>query len=51
MTNGRSKQAVVEAGLQLLSRVHGQRAIRKLRGKVRWEGDLTATRRARPGGA
>ena len=43
----RTKRAAVEAGLQLLSQVHGQRAIRKLRGKVRWEGDLKAMRAAR----
>ena len=35
-----TKRAVVEAGLKLLIRVKSQGDIRKLRGKVQWEGDL-----------
>jgi Arc/MetJ family transcription regulator len=42
-----TKRAVVEAGLQLLVRTHSQATIRKLRGKVRWEGDLSKSRLSR----
>jgi Arc/MetJ family transcription regulator len=40
-----TKKAVVDAALRLLVRVHAQAGIRKLRGKVKWEGDLDAMRR------
>lgn len=40
----RTKKAVVEAGLRLLVMTHAQTAIRKLRGKVQWEGDLNESR-------
>jgi len=43
----RTKRAAVEAGLRLLNQVQGQAVIRKLRGKVHWEGDLKAMRAAR----
>jgi Arc/MetJ family transcription regulator len=43
----RTKRAVVEAGLQLLVQTHSQTRIRRLRGKVRWEGDLNASRHGR----
>lgn len=39
-----TKRAVIEAGLRLLIQVKGQSAIRRLRGKVRWEGDLNEMR-------
>ena len=42
-----TKRAVVEAGLRLLVEVKGQAAIRRLRGKVTWEGDLGAARASR----
>jgi Arc/MetJ family transcription regulator len=42
-----TKRAAVEQGLRLLIDVHGQRAIRRLRGKVKWAGDLAATRLGR----
>ena len=35
-----TKKAVVEEGLRLLNKVKGQEGIRRLRGKVEWEGDL-----------
>lgn len=41
-----TKKKVVEEGLRLLSQRSQQREIRKLRGKVRWEGDLDAMREA-----
>jgi len=44
---GRTKRAVVEAGLQLLVQTHAQARIRRLRGKIRWEGDLTVSRLGR----
>ena len=46
-TGARTKRAVVEAGLRLLVKTHSQAAIRKLRGKVRWEGDLNESRLGR----
>ena len=45
----RTKRAAVEAGLHLLSQVHAQAGLRRLRGKVRWEGDLSGMRAARVG--
>ena len=39
-----TKQAAIEAGLQLLIRTHRQADIRRLRGKVRWTGDLEQSR-------
>ena len=33
-----TKKAVVEEGLRLLMKVKGQESIRRLRGKVAWEG-------------
>ena len=42
-----TKKAVVEEGLRLLVRVKGQEGIRRLRGKVAWEGDLSAMRESR----
>jgi Arc/MetJ family transcription regulator len=43
----RTKKAVVEAGLRLLVNTHSQTAIRRLRGKVKWEGDLNQSRLGR----
>jgi Arc/MetJ family transcription regulator len=37
-----TKKAVVEEGLRLLIKVKGQEGIRRLRGKIEWEGDLGA---------
>ncbi|HSC56390.1 MAG TPA: type II toxin-antitoxin system VapB family antitoxin [Nitrospira sp.] len=42
-----TKKAVVEQGLRLLVQVKGQEGIRRLRGKIAWEGDLTAMRDSR----
>jgi Arc/MetJ family transcription regulator len=39
-----TKKAVVEEGLRMLVKVKGQEGIRRLRGKVDWEGDLNAMR-------
>jgi Arc/MetJ family transcription regulator len=43
----RTKRAAVEAGLRLLVETYAQQSIRRLKGKVRWEGDLDASRRGR----
>lgn len=48
----RTKRAAVEEGLRLLIQTRRQTGIRKLRGKVKWEGDLDAMRRGdEPAGA
>lgn len=44
-----TKRAVVEQGLRMLINVRGQRAIRRLRGKVKWTGDLSVSRLGRLG--
>lgn len=46
-SGARTKKAVVEAGLRLLVKTHSQAAIRRLRGKVQWEGDLNESRLGR----
>lgn len=40
-----TKRAVVELGLKTLLKLRRQALIRKLRGKITWEGDLDAMRR------
>jgi len=47
LSGARTKKAAVEAGLRLLAEIHTQISIRKLRGKVRWEGDLSRSREGR----
>jgi Arc/MetJ family transcription regulator len=42
-----TKRAVVEEALRLLVQVQGQTRIRRLRGKVAWEGDLDRRRSTR----
>jgi len=39
-----TKRDVVELGLKMLVRLNNQQAIRKLRGKLKWEGDLDEMR-------
>ena len=46
-SGARTKRAVVEEGLRLLIRTRGQGSIRRLRGKVAWQGDLESSRRGR----
>jgi Arc/MetJ family transcription regulator len=43
-SGARTKRAVVEEALRLLVRTKGQGGIRRLRGKVAWEGDLNVSR-------
>lgn len=42
-----TKRAVVEEGLRLLIQVHKQAGIRRLKGKIYWEGNLGEQREAR----
>jgi Arc/MetJ family transcription regulator len=46
-SGARTKRAVVEAALQLLVKTHEQSSIRRLRGKVEWEGNLNQSRLGR----
>lgn len=43
-SGARTKRAAVEEGLRLLIRTRSQGSLRRLRGKVRWEGDLEQSR-------
>lgn len=43
----RTKRAVVERGLRLLVDTRAQAGIRRLRGKVKWTGNLDAARQGR----
>ena len=43
-----TEQAVIEAGLRVLIRLHAQEQIRSLRGQLHWEGDLDAMRSDSP---
>ncbi len=42
-----TKRAAVEAGLKLLIQIRSQAGIRRLRGKIHWEGDLNESRLGR----
>ncbi len=42
-----TKRAVVDEALKLLVQTRSQAGIRKLRGRIRWEGDLEASRSTR----
>ena len=48
-SGAQTKRAVVEEALRLLIQTRGQAAIRHLRGKVAWEGDINSSRLARVG--
>ncbi len=41
----RTKKAAIESGLRLLVQVNSQKKLRRLKGKVAWEGDLEEMRR------
>lgn len=45
-TGLKTKREVVEQGLKLIIRQNRQQAVRKLRGKLSWEGDLSEMRKA-----
>lgn len=40
----KTKRAVVESGLRLLIQIKKQERIKKLRGKLKWDGDLDKMR-------
>ncbi|HWY27362.1 MAG TPA: type II toxin-antitoxin system VapB family antitoxin [Candidatus Angelobacter sp.] len=46
-SRSRTKRATVEAGLRLLIQTRAQVSIRRLRGKIRWDGDLSKSRLGR----
>lgn len=46
-SRSRTKRAAVEAGLRLLVQTRAQAGIRRLRGKIRWAGDLRKSRLGR----
>jgi len=43
-SGSKTKRAAVEEGLRLLIRTRAQTAIRRLRGKIQWEGNLHNSR-------
>jgi len=43
-SNTTTKKAAVEAALRQMVQIQSQGAIRKVRGKIRWDGDLEAMR-------
>ncbi len=45
--NTKTKRETVEAGLRMLIQIKAQTGIRKLRGKVKWEGNLDELRSSR----
>ncbi len=46
-SRARTKRAAVEAALRLLIQTRAQATFRRLRGKIRWEGDLAKSRLTR----
>ena len=46
-SGARTKRAAVEEGLRLLIQTKGQADIRRLRGKVLWQGDVNSSRLGR----
>ncbi len=47
VSGARTKRGAVEAALRLLIQTKGQSRIRRLRGKIRWEGNLATSRLGR----
>jgi Arc/MetJ family transcription regulator len=43
-SGAKTKKEAVELGLKTLLQLNRQKAVRRLRGKVKWEGDLEAMR-------
>jgi Arc/MetJ family transcription regulator len=48
-SGARTKRAAVEEALRLLVQTRGQASLRRLRGKVSWDGDLQPSRADRLG--
>jgi Arc/MetJ family transcription regulator len=47
LTGLKTKKAIVEEALRVLIRMHQQRKVRDLRGKLEWQGDLNQMREKR----
>lgn len=47
LTGLKTKKAIVEEALRVLIRMHQQRKVRGLRGKLEWQGDLNQMREKR----
>jgi Arc/MetJ family transcription regulator len=47
----RTKRATVEAGLRLLVQTRAQTSVRRLHGKIKWDGDLDRSRLDRSKGS
>lgn len=47
ISGARTKKATVEAALRLLAKTHAQGSIRRLRGRIHWEGNLDKSRLSR----
>ena len=47
LTGARTKREAVELGLQTLLKTGRQTDVKRLRGKIAWQGDLDASRRDR----
>ena len=47
LTGARTKREAVELGLQILLKTGRQADVKRLRGKIAWQGDLNASRRDR----
>ncbi len=41
----RTQKSAIESGLRLLIQIHAQQRLRRLRGKVQWDGDLEEMRK------
>ncbi len=47
LTGLKTKRAIVNEALRTLIRMHEQKGVRELRGKLNWEGDLNEMREGR----
>ena len=47
LTGLKTKKAIVDEALRVLIRMHQQREVRDLRGKLEWQGDLNQMREKR----
>ena len=43
-SGSRTKKEAVDAALRLMQKIHSQGSVRRLRGKVHWEGNLEESR-------
>jgi len=47
LTGLKTKRAIVDEALRILIRMHEQKSVRELRGKLNWEGNLNEMREGR----